>query len=404
MTNYHAFSENEAIEYAKSITGLFSPQAHLVSHEIGDGNLNLIFRIQDANNPEDSVIFKQALPYARVVGESWPLTLDRARIEREMLLLEEELAPGFVPKVYGFHEVLALTVMEDLSKFLILRKGLVERKEYPQLADHLGHFLARTLFYTSDLFLDSGEKKQRVVQFSNPELCKITEDLVFTDPYYDAETNQFNPLIAQEVASLWRNFTLKTEVQKLKDTFLTRTQGLIHGDLHTGSIMVTEEETRIIDPEFAFYGPLGFDIGAIFANLLLNYAAQEGHAPSEEEQKNYQSYLLSLIHNIWEKFVSEFTNLWKTHSENTFFEPYVQDYLQEILQDAIGFAGCKVIRRVVGLAHVWDIDSIQDPEKRAHSERFALAIGEKLIVSRKDITDIVEALLLVRRVKAAEVR
>lgn len=406
MTKYHAFSETEAIEYAKSIPGLFSPHAQLISKEIGDGNLNLIFRIHDETNPEESVIFKQALPYARVVGESWPLTLDRARIEREMLLLEDELAPGFVPKVFGFHQELALTVMEDLSDFLILRKGLVERKEYPNLADHLGEFLARTLFFTSDLFLASGEKKQRVVQFTNPELCKITEDLVFTDPYYDAETNQINPLIAQEVTALWRNQELKTEVQKLKDTFMTRAQGLVHGDLHTGSIMVTEEETRIIDPEFAFYGPIGFDIGAIFANLLLNFAAQESHAPSEEERKNYQTYLLSLIQQTWDKFVAEFTNLWKTHSESesTFFEPYVQDYMQGILQDAIGFAGCKVIRRVVGLAHVWDLDSIEDLSKRAHSERFALAIGEKLIVSRKDITDIVEALLLVRRVKAVEVR
>ena len=42
-------------------------------------------------------------------------------------------------------------------------------------------------------------------------------------------------------------------------------EALIHGDLHTGSIMVTESETRVIDPEFAFYGPMGFDVGAVSA-------------------------------------------------------------------------------------------------------------------------------------------
>jgi 5-methylthioribose kinase len=40
-------------------------------------------------------------------------------------------------------------------------------------------------------------------------------------------------------------------------------EALIHGDLHTGSVMVTREETRVIDPEFAFYGPMDFDVGAV---------------------------------------------------------------------------------------------------------------------------------------------
>ncbi len=45
---------------------------------------------------------KQALPYAKVVGESWPLTLDRARIESEAFLIEEALNPDLVPHVYAY--------------------------------------------------------------------------------------------------------------------------------------------------------------------------------------------------------------------------------------------------------------------------------------------------------------
>lgn len=66
---------------------------------------------------------------------------------------------------------------------------------------------------------------------------------------------------------------------------MTKSQALLHGDLHTGSIMVTDSQTRVFDPEFAFYGPMGFDIGAIIGNLLLNFAAQEGHWLSVEERK-----------------------------------------------------------------------------------------------------------------------
>lgn len=40
----------------------------------------------------------------------------------------------------------------------------------------------------------------------------------------------------------------------------------------------TEETTYVIDPEFAYYGPMAFDVGKIIANLLLCFFAVDGHA------------------------------------------------------------------------------------------------------------------------------
>ena len=42
--------------------------------EVGDGNLNLVFIVK---GPAGGVAVKQALPYVRLVGESWPLPLSR---------------------------------------------------------------------------------------------------------------------------------------------------------------------------------------------------------------------------------------------------------------------------------------------------------------------------------------
>lgn len=67
--------------------------------------------------------------------------------------------------------------------------------------------------------------------------------------------------------------------------FIERAQALIHGDLHTGSVMVTRESTQVIDPEFAFYGPMGFDIGAFLGNLILAFFAQDGHADQANDRK-----------------------------------------------------------------------------------------------------------------------
>lgn len=397
---YRAFSEQEAVEYARHLPGIFPEGAQLESREIGDGNLNLVFHIRDKTSGK-SIIFKQALPYARVVGESWPLTLDRARIESEALIIQDQICPGLVPKVYHYDKDLALTVMEDLSSHVIMRKGLIEGNRYPVFAQHIGLFLAKTLFYTSDLALDFKEKKEKVAQFINPELCKITEDLVFTDPYFDADTNNFNPLIRDAVEGIWNNAELRREIAKLKFSFMTDAQALLHGDLHTGSIMVTKESTKVIDPEFAYYGPMGFDIGAVIANLLLNYAAQGGLKASEQECQSFREYLLDTVGDVWKTFEGEFRRLWDVHVKDVMYsaEGYQDDTISRLLKESAGFAGCKMMRRVIGLAGVADLNSIEDEQKRAEAEKLALAIGQSLVMERQSIGSIEDLLRLVKNIE-----
>lgn len=48
--------------------------------------------------------------------------------------------------------------------------------------------------------------------------------------------------------------------------------------------------------------------------------------------------------------------------------------------DSLGFAGCKMVRRIVGIAHVEDFKAIKDPDTRAASERMALRFGRALVV------------------------
>lgn len=49
--------------------------------------------------------------------------------------------------------------------------------------------------------------------------------------------------------------------------------------------MVTSTSTQVIDPEFSFYGPMGFDIGAFIGNLILAYFSQNGHADDRNDRK-----------------------------------------------------------------------------------------------------------------------
>ncbi|MGB6118827.1 MAG: hypothetical protein WBF87_11450, partial [Mesorhizobium sp.] len=77
--------------------------------EVGDGNLNLVFIVE---TPKGGLIVKQALPYVRLVGESWPLPLKRSFCESHALTRQAARDPGPVPQVLHFDEAQALIVME----------------------------------------------------------------------------------------------------------------------------------------------------------------------------------------------------------------------------------------------------------------------------------------------------
>lgn len=396
MSTYYPLSEEQAISYVRNIPGHFQSDAELECREIGDGNLNLVFHITDRKHG-NSIIVKQALPYAKVVGESWPLSLDRARIEREALQLQHRLCPSLVPAIYAGDEQLAITVMEDLSDHVIMRKGLIEGQAYPLFAKHIGEFMAKTLFYTSDLAMNQQEKKELVKSFINPDLCKITEDLIFRDPYIQSDNNNYSERIEDEARALREDTELHFEVALLREKFLTQAQALLHGDLHTGSIFVTNESTKVIDPEFAYYGPMGFDIGAVIANLLLNYAAQPGWS-SDEQLKQNQQRLMTMIEDVWKEFENNFRQLWSKDLQDVMFRaPGYQDhYITTLLRDTAGFAGCKIIRRIVGLSHVADIDTIADEDVREQAQRQALTIGKQLVRRNRSIQSIDDLLTLIK--------
>ncbi|TIP93966.1 MAG: S-methyl-5-thioribose kinase, partial [Mesorhizobium sp.] len=80
---------------------------------------------------------------------------------------------------------------------------------------------------------------------------------------------------------------------------------LLHGDLHSGSIMVTDSETRMIDPEFAFYGPMAFDVGMLLANFWMAFFSQRGHE-QKEKRDAMRGYLLDVAVETWSVFRTEF--------------------------------------------------------------------------------------------------
>lgn len=397
MSQYRTFTAADAVEYARQYGQLADPQALVSADEIGDGNLNLVFKIRDADGVS-RVVVKQALPYVRCVGESWPLTLDRARIEAETLLIHGALCPRHTVQVLHHDPELAVMVQEDLSDHHIWRSELVKGRYYPLAAGQLAEYLAQTLFHTSDFYQTTQLKKAEVSRFSNPELCQITEDLFFSDPYQDHERNQFDEALLPQVLALRDDVALKLAVAGLKHRFLSKAEALLHGDIHSGSIFVAEGKLKAIDAEFGFYGPIGFDIGTALGNLLLNYCGLPGlfgprDAAAGREQR------LQDVRELWLIFADRFLALCHQHSRDaTLALPgYAEQFLQQVWTDAVGYCGTELIRRTIGLAHVADLDSITDAEMRGECQRNALNLGRALIVNAPHIEHIDALLARIRQ-------
>ena len=410
---YQPLNERSVVDYiteCPSLKRVFPDGVKLSATEVGDGNLNLVFIIQGRDDPKQSAVLKQALPYLRVAGDSWPLTRDRMRFETQALLLHNKLARGLVPEVYHHDDEMSLVAMEYLGRHEIMRKSLVARKRFPHFADHISDFMAKTLFFTSDLYLTGPEKKALQAQFINPELCKIQEDFVFSNPYMDSPENKWNPLIDVEVQAVRRNGPLKVAITEMKESYMTHGQALIHSDLHTGSIMLNETDTRVIDPEFAFYGPMGFDVGAVLENLILNHLSHYAHTPDTKERTKYQEYLLGMVREVWEKFARKFEDLWIKNNKGELppakywdfpggeeaFAEFRRGYILKLLHDTVGHGGCKMLRRMMGIVSIWDITSIEDLQKRAMIERLAIRIGSRWVMERGNINRVDDLIGIVR--------
>jgi 5-methylthioribose kinase len=289
-----------------------------------------------------------------------------------------------------------------LEPHIIMRKGLVAGIAYPRFVEHITTFMARALFLSSDLAVPAAEKKEGIAAFAgNHALCKITEDLIFTDPYRIAEQNRWTqPYLDVTAASFREDLDLHVAISRLKLKFMSSPEALIHGDLHTGSIMVTESATVVIDPEFAFYGPMGFDVGAVIANLLMAYFASDGHERLSGERRDFETWVLETVENVWTEFARKFLDLWRSEDKGDAYparlfegtagaarlESERRAYVDRLFQDTVGFAAAKTIRRILGLAHNIDFELIEDAKRRAICEARSLHLARTMMLDTPSFT------------------
>ena len=151
----------------------------------------------------------------------------------------------------------------------------------------------------------------------------------------------------------------------------------------------------MIDPEFALFGPMALDVGMLLANYWMSFFSQSGHEQGGSRD-SMRAYLLNVIVETWSVFTAEFSHLWRTERtgilyEKSLFEDQgdhlgseqaLQTVINSLYVDMLGFAGIEIHRRILGLAHNADFETIEDVDLRAACEAKALKFGRHLAVNR----------------------
>ncbi len=369
--------------------------------DVADGYMNAVFIVE---GPDGGVCAKQSLPWVRYHGESWPLSENRASFEASYMKRLQGVVGELAPTLHHFDPSLQFIVMQQLTPHIILRGGLIEGRRFPKVAGDVGRYVATAAFHTSDLGVPFETKFEDVSLFAkNHAVLRISVDLIFIDPYVEVWRNRFIPEIAPFAKAFREDVALKTAVAHHRNAFLSNRQALLHGDLHSGSVMVTEDETRVIDGEFSTFGPIGFDLGAFVANLIIAWYAQGGYDRDGAERDAFRAFILDQIATLWTTFRREFLALWEANPAAGDGYPAAHfadaagaarlstiraDYVDAIFRDLVAFAAIKMIRRVISYAQVADFMVIEDTKRRAEAQAGALALARSLLKNPERYPDL----------------
>ena len=364
--------------------------------EDGDGYVNYIFRVQ---TEKEAYVLKQALDTARVA--EGPMGVYRNKLDYESMRIRYAIVPEYIPFLKFLDEENHIFVMEDVSYLKISRYQFNKNRMFPNFGRQCGEAMAKMEFYTSEYYLDREQYRELQAKFENTEMRKIMEDGLFLDIF----NLDYDRSLGEGFAELSRMITederYLTERFKLRRNFMSHPDGLIHGDFHTSNIFASDEQMKIIDMEFSFMGPFGYDLGYLTGNLISQYcAACFKLFDSEEERREFKAYLLATIKSLFKTYFKTFTECWMQDAKERYrnADGLRRSILSDVMLDAPGYASIVNWFRCAGDVAYPDFDVMKDTGARRHAETLSLLMDWQLMFQRYqfvDVDDLIDTILFV---------
>ena len=234
----------------------------------GEGNMNYTLRVITQTR---TLIVKQSRGYV----EKYPTIAapaDRAVTEGRFYKKIQGIPTlaTQMPHLLGIDEENNILVLEDLGAasdftFLYQPGRLLSESDALTLTGYLSDLHGQFITQEPD------------EAFANLAMRALNNEHITNYPFledngFDLDTVQ--PGLQDLAMPYKRDAGLKRTVQELGVVYLaeehpSKPVTLLHGDYYPGSWLQTASGTKIIDPEFCFFGPAEFDLGVMIAHLMM---------------------------------------------------------------------------------------------------------------------------------------
>ncbi|XP_013405105.1 uncharacterized protein LOC106169969 isoform X2 [Lingula anatina] len=338
--------------------------------EIGDGNINDVFRVTSVKERSQSLVVKHGPAYIKCLGPEFPLSIVRLKVEYNALAAFQRICPGYSPCPYYFDVETNAVLMEDLRDHSIMRKELISGNINMETVKKIAYFLACVHRDTHVSKLSEAEFEKLQQDFQNEDMVSLTRQYIFTRPFDKTDpTNRCSEAVQKKLHLIYEDPGLLDSVWKMRNLFLEKKECLVHGDLHTGSVLVSNNSAKVFDNEFAYVGPAAFDLGLLIANYIFSYYRHMSTQENHDTHRKFSQKLIEACYLTVNTYLSVMTcTVGQRH-----------EYLNNLLTETAGFAGCEIIRRIIGTAHVEDLEGIP------YAEEDALEAGVRLLLGHDRI-------------------
>lgn len=360
-----------------------------------DGHINFVFKIK---TPTGSYVLKQGLSDAKNLHSDISIAAYRNECECDTMRILYEIVPEYVPRILFQDRENHVFMMEFIDNLKAIRFQLIKENQIPNLGREVGNFLARSAFYTSEYYLSRAKFRNLQTKFENTELRQIMEDGIFL--------NRFGADLDPNICNSWERFrqisdnpVCQTNRLRLRRNFMTHSDCLIHSDFHTSNVFLSDDGIKMLDFEFSFMGPFGYDMGYFAGSILAAYCASCFKAyPSEQERKQCKAYLLSTLKMLFESYNHTFTECWNKDAKEEYRgqEGFLQTILKEVLQDTAGYLAITNWCRTTDFYGLPEYDAIEDEEDRKLAMSMAVLMDHQMLLVREQfqtVDDLIDMII-----------
>ena len=396
--NIIAYMKEHMPELDTSVPLTISMVGEGSQEEDGDGYVNYIFRVQ---SEKEAYVLKQGRPYGRMTGA--PMNMERNKLEYDAMKIFYAIAPEYVPFLKFHDEENCIFVMEDVSRLDVARFQFNQNILFPYFGQQCGEYLAKTSFYTSEYYLSREDYANLQHRFSNVQMRRVMEDGMFLERFNMGSDLSLGKDFERLCDRISADEDYLTEIYKIRRSYMSHADALIHADFHTSNLFASDEEMKVIDMEFAFMGPFGYDLGYLAGNLISQYcAACFKPFDSEERRRIVKGYYLATIQTLYETYFKDFASYWHQDVKDRYVgqEGLLRSIERETFVDSIGYASMVNWFRAAAAIEYPDFEVIKDVEAKRQAKTMSLMIDWQIMFARyayDSVDDLIDTILYIEK-------